>query len=278
MSMPVGNITRGTTNPNRLRRVDRWISAQPVLRRTDDPLVVDLGFGASAVTTVELRERLLHVRPDVEVLGFEIDPARVDSARADLVRWGMVDAHPPISFELGGFETPLPLGRTAAVIRAFNVLRQYDEADVPAAWSSMLAAVQPDGLLVDGTCDEIGRVSTWIALTPGSSGSSKTTQPAGPQSLTISLRLDGLEHPSIAAERLPKALIHHNVAGDPVNTLMTDLDRWWAVHAGLGAFGATQRWMATVESLKTNGWPVLAGRTRWRLGEITIAWGALGRA
>jgi len=268
--MPVGNITRGTTNPNRLRRVDRWISALPVLRHTDDPLVVDLGFGASAVTTVELRERLLRVRPDVEVVGFEIDPARVESARADVRRWGMADAHPPISFELGGFETPLPRARRACVIRAFNVLRQYDEADVPSAWGSMLAAVQSDGVLVEGTCDEIGRVSTWIALTPGSAG--------GPQSLTISLRLDQLEAPSIAAERLPKALIHHNVAGDPVNKLMTDLDRWWAVHSALSAFGATQRWLATVESMKANGWPVLAGRTRWRLGEVTIAWDALGRA
>lgn len=276
--MPVGNITRGTTNPNRLRRVDRWISTLPVLRNTKDPLVVDLGFGASAVTTVELRERLLHVRPDVEVVGLEIDPARVESARADLRKWGMVDAHPPLSFELGGFETPLPDARRACVIRAFNVLRQYDESAVDAAWQSMLAAVQPGGVLVDGTCDEIGRVATWISLTPGALGAPGSLGTAsGPQSLTISLRLDGLEAPSIAAERLPKALIHHNVAGDPVNALMTDLDRWWSIHAGLGTFGASQRWIATVESMKANGWPVLAGRTRWRLGEITIAWGALGR-
>ena len=276
--MPVGNITRGTTNPNRLRRVDRWISTLPVLRHTKDPLVVDLGFGASAVTTVELRERLLHVRPDVEVVGLEIDPARVESARADLRKWGMVDAHPPLSFELGGFETPLPDARRACVIRAFNVLRQYDESAVDAAWQSMLAAMQPGGVLVDGTCDEIGRVATWISLTPGALGAPGSLGTAsGPQSLTISLRLDGLEAPSIAAERLPKALIHHNVAGDPVNALMTDLDRWWSIHTGLGTFGASQRWIATVESMKANGWPVLAGRTRWRLGEITIAWGALGR-
>jgi hypothetical protein len=172
----------------------------------------------------------------------------------------MTDAHPPIRFDLGGFETPLPRRRTATVIRAFNVLRQYDKQHVPAAWASMLAALQPNGVLVDGTCDEIGRVSTWLALTPAVGD-----RPAGPQSL------------SIAAERLPKALIHHNVPGDAVNNLMTDLDKWWAVHAPLSTFGATQRWMATVESLKSNGWPVLAGRTRWRLGEITIAWGALGR-
>lgn len=270
--MPVGNITRGTTNPNRLRRVDRWIQTWPGLRTTGDPLVVDLGYGASAITTVELRERLIRVRPEIEVVGFEIDPERVASARADLSRWGMADAHPPIRFELGGFETPLPRGRQAVAIRAFNVLRQYDEADVPAAWNSMLAAVQPGGVLVEGTCDEIGRVSTWIALTPGRPGSA-----GGPQSLTISLKLEGLEAPSIAAERLPKALIHHNVPGDPVHQLMTDIDRWWAVHAALSTFSATQRWMATVESMRANGWPVLAGRTRWRLGEITIAWGALGR-
>ena len=48
----VGRITRGTTNTNRLRRVDRWIARHPVLRRTPDPLVVDLGYGASGAGKV----------------------------------------------------------------------------------------------------------------------------------------------------------------------------------------------------------------------------------
>ena len=26
---PVGNVTRGTTNPNRMRRLDRWLAAHP---------------------------------------------------------------------------------------------------------------------------------------------------------------------------------------------------------------------------------------------------------
>ena len=30
---PVGTVTRGTTNPNRLRRMDRWIAQLPQLRR-----------------------------------------------------------------------------------------------------------------------------------------------------------------------------------------------------------------------------------------------------
>ncbi|HYP74080.1 MAG TPA: class I SAM-dependent methyltransferase, partial [Microbacterium sp.] len=73
----VGQITRGTTGTNRLRRVDRWIARHPVLRRAADPLVVDLGYGASGVTALELEARLRRARPDVEVVGLEIDPARV---------------------------------------------------------------------------------------------------------------------------------------------------------------------------------------------------------
>ena len=56
--MPIGNVTRGTTGYNRLRRVDRWIASLPVLRRTSDPLVADVGYGASPTTTLELRDRL----------------------------------------------------------------------------------------------------------------------------------------------------------------------------------------------------------------------------
>ena len=53
---PVGTVTRGTTNPNRLRRMDRWIAAAhgAELRRAADPLAVDLGYGAAPWTAVEL--------------------------------------------------------------------------------------------------------------------------------------------------------------------------------------------------------------------------------
>src|SRR5215472_15479971 len=81
----LGLPTRGTTNPNRLRRVDRWLTGTPsvtrVVEAAADPLVVDLGYGASPVTTVELRARLRTIRPDVRVLGLELDPERVVTAR-----------------------------------------------------------------------------------------------------------------------------------------------------------------------------------------------------
>ncbi|MEO5535656.1 MAG: class I SAM-dependent methyltransferase [Pseudolysinimonas sp.] len=255
-SVPSGRITRGTTGVNRLRRIDRWIAVQPVLRRAEDPTVVDLGYGASATTTLELRDRLARVRPDVRVVGIEIDPERVRIASAA--------ARDGVEFHLGGFETPLPGGRKPAIIRALNVLRQYDEGEVAAAWATMGGRLQPGGLLVEGTCNELGRVASWVGLDPD-----------GPQTFTISLRLDALEQPSIVAERLPKSLIHRNVDGEPVHELLVALDRLWATHAPLGVYGPTQRWIAVAESLRALGWPVRDSRARWRLGELTLDWTAV---
>lgn len=261
---PEGRITRGTTGVNRLRRVDRWIAALPVLRAAADPLVVDLGYGASATTSNELHARLARVRPDVEVLGIEIDPERVRAASAA--------ARPGVSFRLGGFEVPTDAGRRPCVIRAMNVLRQYEEAEVADAWARMRARLAPGGALVEGTCDELGRIAGWVTL-----------DAAGPQLFTISLRLAGLAEPSVVAERLPKALIHRNVPGERVHELLLELDRAWAVHAPLSVYGPVQRWQASVASVRDAGWPVLdtpplGGRGRWRLGEVTLPWSAVAPA
>jgi hypothetical protein len=255
---PLGVVTRGTTNPNRLRRVDRWLAGPQAwrLRRAADPVVVDLGYGASGVTALELRDRLRRVRSDVEVVGIEIDPARVAAAEPLAGRG--------LSFVRGGFELPVPGGRRPVLVRAFNVLRQYAEDDVPSAWATLLARLAPGGLLVDGTCDEVGRRAAWIALDAG-----------GPSSLTLSMRLAGLERPSDVAERLPKTLIHRNVPGEPVHAFLAALDGAWARQAARGTFGVRQRWIATVGAVRDGGWPVLDGSSRWRLGEITVAWDAV---
>jgi SAM-dependent methyltransferase len=264
----IGTVTRGTTNTNRLRRVDRWIATLPVLRHASDPLVVDLGYGASGVTALELHQRLAKARPDVEVLGLEIEPGRVRTALDQLatVRAGGTGFAPDarIGFALGGFEVPLPDARRAAIIRAFNVLRQYDEPEVVPAWRRLVTRLQPGGVLVDGTCDEIGRIASWVDVSAD-----------GPLHLTISLRLAGLEQPSVVAERLPKVLIHRNVPGEPVHELMRDLDRLWRVHSPLAAYGPTQRWIAVAQGMRDAGWPVRASKARWRLGELTVDWAAV---
>lgn len=261
---PSGRITRGTTGTNRLRRVDRWIARHRSLRTAEaEPLVVDLGFGASGVTALELEARLHRVRPDVRVCGLEIDPARVARARGQLenVREGTTIFRPDarVSFARGGFE--VPVSERPRIIRAFNVLRQYDEGEVPAAWERMASRLDAGGILVEGTCDELGRVSTWIEIGPD----------AQPRTLTIALRLTGLELPSIAAERLPKALIHRNVPGEGVYELLRALDVEWTRAAPLATFSPLQRWQAALAALVAGGWPLLQ-RSRWRLGELTLAW------
>jgi hypothetical protein len=255
---PLGTVTRGTTAPNRLRRCDRWIAGPQgwrLRRSPTPPIVVDLGYGASPVTAVELHDRLRRVRRDVQVVGIEIDPARVRDA-APLEREGL-------TFRRGGFEVPLEDGARPTVVRAFNVLRQYAEGDVPAAWARVQERLAPGGILVDGTCDEIGRRAAWV-----------TVERDGPVSLTLSLRLGGLRRPSEVAERLPKSLIHRNVPGEPVHALLTDLDRAWERSAASSSWGARQRFLAAIDQLRVT-WPLLDGPSRWRLGELTVDWAAV---
>src|SRR4030095_15101724 len=139
-----------------MRRLDRWLAGPQAwrLRAAVDPLVVDLGYGASPATAVELFERLQAVRSDVRVCGIEIEPDRVRTAKA-LER-------PGLSFHVGGFE--VPVHGDPILVRAFNVLRQYEEADVAGIWGLVQSRLAPAGLFIDGTCDEIGRCATWVAL------------------------------------------------------------------------------------------------------------------
>lgn len=253
-----GSVTRGTTGPNRLRRVDRWVTgpARGAWSRTDGaPLVVDLGYGATPGTTVELAARLRAVRADVRVLGIEIDPARVTAAQPL--------ATDTVTFARGGFEVPTRGLGDPQLIRAFNVLRQYDEAEVAQAWALMGSRLAPSGLLVEGTCDELGRLVTWVVLTG-----------TGPVSLVLSWRLRDLVLPSVIAERLPKALIHRNVPGEPVHALLRDLDAAWHRTAAYAAFGPRQRFEAAAGELASR-WPIRRRRPRWRLGEIEVDWRAV---
>ena len=158
---PVGTITRGTTNPNRLRRVRplagrarrRWRLRRPAAA----PVVVDLGYGASPVTAVELHDRLRRVRARRPRSSGSRSTRRGCARRG---RWSGTG----LTFRLGGFEVPLPGGAAPTVVRAFNVLRQYDEDEVAGAWATVRERLAPDGLLVDGTCDELGRRSAWVAV------------------------------------------------------------------------------------------------------------------
>jgi hypothetical protein len=214
-------------------------------------LTVDLGFGSRPFTTLELAARLRRLNPGARVIGLEIDPERVAAAAPY--------ARPGVEFSVGGFELG---GLQPHLVRALNVLRQYDEGDVPAAWHRMATGLAPGGLIVEGTCDELGRLGSWLSLGPD-----------GPNALTLAVDL--AMAPSAVAARLPKALIHHNVPGEPIHGLLQALDLAWQRSTALATFSPRQRFAAAVMAIRTDGWPVLDGPGRWRRGELTVKWDAV---
>lgn len=253
---PVGTVTRGTTGVNRLRRADRWMVHSPAIRRTlhavSSPLAVDVGYGAAWWTTVEWATRLRSVAPSVTVVGLEIDPSRIQPDRDG------------VHFELGGFELA---GYRPNIVRAFNVLRQYSVTQVTEAWDMVCSRLAPGGLFVEGTCDELGRIGSWITLSAAGpvsltlcidSAQLANPTPAGssPSDTHASRSARGLQaKPSIVAERLPKVLIHRNVPGEPIHELVVAMDRAWDAAAPFAPYGPRYRWREAVRILSTT-WPV----------------------
>ena len=199
--------------------------------------------------------RLRAVRADVRVVGLEIEPERVAVANNSLPGAG-------VEFRLGGFELA---GLRPVLVRAFNVLRQYPEDAVADAWRTMQDNLAPDGVVLDGTCDELGRLGSWVLL-----------DRTGPVSLTLACDAQAIERPSDLAERLPKVLIHQNVPGQPIHTLFDAADRAWAAVAGQSVFGPRARWRAMLAQLRADGVPVEPQRRNPRDAVLTVPWDTVG--
>lgn len=150
---PVGQPTRGKTALNRLRQVDTYILLNwSSVLAAGAPLVVDLGYGAYPWTALEMVERWRAVNPNSRLLGVEIDPERV-AAALPYAEPGTID------FRAGGFNlTAVLAGEKARLIRAFNVLRQYEEAAVPDVLKLMSASLETGGVLIEGTSTPTGRL------------------------------------------------------------------------------------------------------------------------
>ena len=254
----MGNITRGTTNPNRMRRLDRWLTGPQAwrLRAAADPLVVDLGYGASPATAVELFERLSVVRPDVRVVGIEIEPERVRLAR-ELER-------PGLSFQLGGFE--LPVAGRPVLVRAFNVLRQYEEADVAAIWRLV------QGRLAPGRA--VHRRHLRRDRPPGHVGGAGRRAAAEPEPVHAVRQFCAALGRGRAAAEGPHP--PERSGRDGSTAFLQAMDQAWLEAAPLASFGNRQRWTAMCRALLDGGWPVQDGPSRWRLGELTVGWDACG--
>lgn len=255
---PEGQPTRGKTARNRLRRVDTfWMMYDAALLRRAvgayaDALFVDLGYGAEPVTTLESARRLRLVNPHLPVLGVEIDPERVAAAQPC--------ANAQTHFRLGGFNLPLRAGETVRAVRAFNVLRQYDEDAVADAYARLAQYLLPGGLLIEGTSDPPGR--TWVANVLRKPPGSAPETPLRYEALVFSTNFrDGFE-PANFQPVLPKNFIHRMVPGEPIHELMQAWKASTLETAAVQAWGVRQWFGAAARLLATRGYSVET-RRQW---------------
>lgn len=242
---PEGQPTRGKTASNRLRRVDNFILLyEPaLLTRTDDlfadSLFVDLGYGFDARTTLESAARFRRVNPDLKILGVEIDKDRVEAA--------LPFADDKTFFRLGGFNLPMKAGERVRLIRAFNVLRQYEEKDFAPAYERLAQYILPGGLMIEGTSNPFG--SIWCANLVRKVESGAWNFEALVFSTNFRLGFDVEEFQTI----LPKNFIHHVVQGEPIH----DFFEAWKLSAketiALKTYGAQQWFVAAAEALAQKG-------------------------
>lgn len=252
---PQGQETRGKTARNRLRRVDNFVLmyAPELLQRTKydytQPLFVDLGYGAEPFTTLESAARFRRLNPTLPVLGVEIEPGRVAGAQpyADAIT----------HFRLGGFNLPLQAGETVRLVRAFNVLRQYEAAAVTEAYALLAQHVLPGGLLIEGTSDPFGRI--WAAHV-------LRRHPTTPswlhESTVFSTNFRTGFDPADFQTILPKDLIHRVAPGEPIYDFFQDWKEAARVTSFQRTWGMRQWFVASSHVLAHRGYRI-DRRRRW---------------
>jgi hypothetical protein len=227
--------TRGKSRPGRLRLLDAWLVAteRPLLERRGGPwaraAAVDLGFGAVPWTTREWAGALRAVRSDLEIIGVEIDPARVAGARQLQT--------PGLRFVEGGFDLrglgPLRL------VRAANVLRQYPPEAVAGAHRAMGAALLPGGLLLEGTTDRGGAVAVAHLLRRAEAGLTR-------EGLLFTTDFSAGFAPAMFARYLPRDLQPGRRPEPAVAAVLAAWTEAWRTERGAPPALAFERSLATV--------------------------------
>jgi hypothetical protein len=262
LQKPEGLPTRGKTASNRLRRVDNFILLyEPsLLTRIDGlfakSLFVDLGYGFDPRTTLESASRFRKLNPDLPILGVEIDKERVETAQPF--------ADNKTFFRLGGFNLPLQPGETVRLIRAFNVLRQYEEKDFAPAYERLAEYVLPGGLMIEGTSTPFGNL--WAANLARRGESAQWSFEALIFSTNFHSGFEVEEFQTI----LPKNYIHRVVRGEPPHDFFEAWKRSTAETSSAKAFGSKQWFAASAESLAQKGFDVDLHK-KW-LGKGYLIW------
>ena len=237
---PSGAITRGKTTKNRLRQTDHFLLLydRNLITSQSDSVVVDLGYGFEAVTTLELAEKFWKVNPHLKIIGVEIDLERVEKAKPF--------ESTLLEFRHGGFNIPLRAGETIRFIRAFNVLRQYPEDQVISAWSEMSKGMIDGGILMEGTSNPSGGI--WVANILRYKKKNWTSE-----GLVFFTNFRGELDLDDFKARLPKNLIHRMIPGEMIYSFFENWQTALNVTIGEKSWGDKHWFSAAVSELRRMG-------------------------
>ena len=243
----LGQPTRGKTARNRLRRADNFLlmydaslfSSGTMIKETS--YFVDLGYGAEPFTTLQSARTLRKVNSELPVLGVEIDPERVERAAPFEDRI--------TKFRLGGFNLPLHEGEKVRAIRAFNVLRQYQEGEFEEPVRILGDYLMEGGLLLEGTSNPSG--SIWVANL-----FRREAAVLKHEGLLFSTNFNSGFEPEMFQPVLPKNYIHHMLPGEAIYEFFQVWKRSARQLISLKEFSLRQWFKGSAEMLADAGYQI----------------------
>lgn len=243
---------RGKTRPGRLRRLDRYLRHGPTAALAglaEHPLAVDVGIGAIPHTTLELAAHLAPVVPSLEVVGTDVDPARIAAARGTRrVRFTVADLVPP--------------DLAPGLVRAFNLLRGFSPAGAEVALERLRRAVAPGGVLVEGSSDKRGGIL--VAAVHRREGAGPVRLERVVFSLDVALGFA----PRMLRVRIPPTLRRQRRL-DPLLDAWTDA--WDATRPQRAVSAvARRRWFETAAEHLAERWPIAVDPWGWRHGYLAV--------
>jgi len=182
------------------------------------------------------------VNPDLRILGIEIEKERVEAA--------LPYTDEKTFFRLGGFNLPRKEGERVRLIRAFNVLRQYEEKDFAPAYERLAQYVLPGGLMIEGTSNPHG--SIWCANVVRTTDDRQWTMEALVFSTNFRM---GFDIPDFQAV-LPKNYIHHVVPGEPIYDFFEASKQSAAETSAMKTYGSRQWFVRSTELLAQKGYKI----------------------
>lgn len=240
---------RARTRPGRLRALDAWLCVERREALRPGGMVLDVGFGVEPVTTLELAAAVRAVEPSLRVTGVERDAGR---ARAP--------SPPDVTLVCGDFDA-LPALGPACVIRVMNVLRGCRAAELPGAWVALAGASAEGGVVLEGSSDTEGHVTTaWVLSRVG--GALRR------EALLLHTDFTRGFSPWLFRDWLPRDVRRSLGVGHPVRVV---LEAWAARVEALGP-GLTpverfSRGLDAVSGLEATAWERAGGYVRWRCPE-----------